>query len=560
MAKKQLKSLLEQRRAVITDLQTNANKTTLNKIYNTIAGSQKTIDQIISDDAVTPGVISNRRADTSVSTSTNVIKQCISAANEQEINDIIDKLVDEMIVFESDSSKFCEPNFSLIDNLSIDDDAKEELKSEIDKAFKRVYRMIKFSRHNIRATKDVSAKAKEWLTTGKLAYFLVFDDVAKPTAIKDIIEINLSKYTLIKHEEYIKTSKEDSSLANAKLVTYWSLHEITGTDSLGRQAYASQTSSLIYSIDSIQYQKNVFTDNEIVIADWSNVEFGMSSYVSYVATLIRPFNILRIMERTRIIWAVMNSRFRTMFVVPVKGKGRIRGKQTITETMSEYKDHITFDDSSGRISINGQADLPFNKEIWVGETASGKPEIQNLNGNGPDFSDTSQLLPWYQKLQKASRLPMSRFEDNNSVYWDNNPMQISLEERRFAKFVDKMQQAFVEVLRKPMYIQLLISNSKYIGDTNIYDAIGIKCNRYNEFQTMMELDMLTKTVDLIKNVKDSLTTYDKDGKEVPVIAIEYLIRKYMPMSKAERDKNAKYLEEEIAAIKRAEQNLALDNL
>jgi hypothetical protein len=555
MAKKVI-DVAVQRKAIFKDLKSNANKTTLNKIYQTIVGSQGTIDGILSDDAVVAGAINSQRRDTTISSNNASIKECISAANEQEIADILDKLTDELIVFGENDNKFCEPNYNLIDNLNITEEAKTELKNDIQKAFNKVYRLLRYSRHTIRQSKDVTAKCKQWLATGKLAYFYVYDNVEKPTTIKDIIEIDLTIYTLIKHEEYVK----NKAFPNGRLLTYWSLHKNTGFDKSGVMQYSAATTSFMYSIDNIEYQRNIFADNEIALADWSNSEFDLSAYMSYVAILIRPFNILRIMERTRIIWAVMNSRFRTMFVVPVKGKGRTRGKQTINEVMSEYKDHITFNDSTGSISINGNPDLPFNKEIWVGETASGKPEITQLNDRGPDFSDTSQLLPWYQKLQKASRLPMSRFEDNNSVYWDNNPMQISIEERRFAKFVDKSQQCFIEPIRKATYMQLLISNTKYIGDANIYDAIAIKCNKYDTFQSMMELEMLSKVVDTIKSTKDGLTMFNEDGLEVPVLSTKYLINKYLPMTKAERDKNAKYLEEEIKNINKAKQNDALDNI
>jgi hypothetical protein len=155
---------------------------------------------------------------------------------------------------------------------------------------------------------------------------------------------------------------------------------------------------------------------------------------------------------------------------------------------------------------------------------------------------------------------MSRFEDNNAVYWDNNPMQISLEERRFSKFVGKLQQTFVEIIRKPLYLQLLIQNTKYIGDSNIYDAIGIKCNKYDTFQSMMELEMLGKTIELIKSAKDGLVQYDEDGTEIPILATKYLVNKYMPMSKSERDKNKAYLDDEVKHIKKASYNDSLDNM
>ncbi|WNN12456.1 capsid assembly protein [Chryseobacterium phage MA9V-2] len=540
------------RKRIFKEMQNNTTKSVINKIYNSIQGNQTTMDNIVNEDAVSPGNLAGKATQTVFNTKVASVADCIGAASEMEIADILDRFVDEMIVYGTGNNRFCEPDYSSIEQLDITDNAKQELKDEIDKAFSRVYRLLKYSRHNIRSVEDVSALAKRWLTIGKLAYFIVYDNLEKPTKILDIIPIDLRRYTLIKHDIPVKVN--NGKYTSTKTVTYWTLHENTGNDQYGRTMYNSAMTNFTYSLDNAQFQKDIFTDMEITMADWSRVEFELSNVQSYTAMLLRPFNILRIMERTKIIWAVMNSRYRTMYKIPVANLGKQRGKQVISMVMNDYKENVEFNSTTGQISVNGQPDLPFNKDIWMGRGNAGEPEIIPLGGNGPDMSDTSTLTPFYQKLQKASKMPMSRFEENNAVYWDINPMAISLEERRFGKYNEKVQQQFIEPLRKCTYYQLLIANPKYIGDTNIYDALNIRCNRYNELEQMMELETLNKKIELIGDVKDKMKIYDKDGNEVPLISTRLLLDKYLPLTKAEKELNEKYIKEEQENIKKAIQN------
>lgn len=544
------------RKAVFKELKSNTNKSTINKIYNSINGNQTTMENIVNDDAITPGIISGRQQQQVFNTKVAAVADCIGASSEQEISDILDRFVDEMIVYEENSNRFCEPNYVLIDSLDLTDESKQALKDNLDKAFSRVYRMLKYSRHNIRSNEDVTAIAKKWLTIGKIAYFIIYDNIQNPKTIRDIIPIDLRKFTLVRHE--VPIGVKNGEFTATKNQVYWTLHENTGNDQYGRTTYTNNMTNFTYSIDNAQHTKELFLDMEITMADWQMVDMELSNFISYTAMLLRPFNILRIMERTKIIWAVMNSRFRTMYTIPVKGLGRTRGKQVINQVMNEYKDHVEFNNTSGEIRVNGQPDLPFNKEVWIGETTAGKPEIHNLNDKGPDMSDMSTLLPFYQKLQKATKMPMSRFEENNSVYWDNNPMAISLEERRFSKYVDKVQQQFIEPLRRATYIQLLLEHPEYIGDTKIYDAIMIKCGRYNQFEVMMELEMLNKTIELISEANDKMKVYNEKGIKVPLISSKLLINKYLPLSKADKELNKKYIDEEQAYIEKAKFNATLE--
>ena len=76
-------------------------------------------------------------------------------------------------------------------------------------------------------------------------------------------------------------------------------------------------------------------DSQIIYISYSQVNSPMR--ISYVERLIRSFNLLRIMEHSRIIWAVSNASFKTQFTIPVGGKSKTRAKQSLATLMNSYQ-------------------------------------------------------------------------------------------------------------------------------------------------------------------------------------------------------------------------------
>ena len=93
----------------------------------------------------------------------------------------------------------------------------------------------------------------------------------------------------------------------------------------------------------------------------------------------------------------------------------------------------------------------------------------------------------------------------------------------------------------------LISQGLYIpdikNDKRILDAISLHFNSYNEFNEMMEIEIMTKRVEFIGTMKDSLVITNDEGEEEPYFDPEFLIIKYLKMSDADLELNRKMKEE-----------------
>lgn len=448
---------------------------------------------------------------------------------EPEMDDILERMVDECIVYDSESNKFCFVETSQIDKLTLNDNAKQELIDAFSECFDVIYGLYAFNGVNTEPSRqDIKQLLREYLVRGRIAWEIVYDDIKQPTTIVAFRKLNAFALTPMRKNdiffwEYDRNQQEQASMQNV---------------------WGSQANTNIVAGGGLG--KTRLLDSQVVYLQWNDDGVGT---MSYLERLVRAFNLLRIIERSRIAYATTASRFRTQVTIPVKGKTKTQAYETLRKAMNKYHEKIDFDDSTGELTVNGQASIPFNSEIWFAETNSGKPSIQNLDPGMPDLSDTSAITYFRNNFQRLSKLPLSRFDEGGGN-WNVSDESMQRDERRFASFIAGIMHRFgVSVILKPTWILMCLQNNNFIGDNEILNALSIGYNKYNQYQVQLELNTLLKRVEAIQRISQSLVrNIDMNDTQKTFWSSEYLIEKYLSLPKTELDKNASMLERENAEI------------
>jgi hypothetical protein len=295
----------------------------------------------------------------------------------------------------------------------------------------------------------------------------------------------------------------------------------------------------------IQYKgggpkERILYDSQIIYLAYSSV--NSPSRVSYVERLIRSFNLLRVMEHSRIIWAVTNASFKMKFVIPVGGKSKTRAKQSLAQLMNNYRELVNFDTQSGEIQTNGKPMMQFHKEYWLPSKDGETPEIDTLANDGPQLSDTEALQWFSDKLKLASKIPFSRFDKDSPATYEMAAEGMDKEEIKFAKFINRLRSIFQEILVKPLYLQICLDHPELEDDTNFKGNLTIKYNKDNVFEELKQMELATKRIDFISQVRSSLTEQDKDMNEIPYFSLNFLIKKYGGFTEEDLKKNRKMKE------------------
>lgn len=427
-------------------------------------------------------------------------------AMQPELEDILDIMSNESIVYDDDESYICTPflDTGLIQDLN--EKSAEEIRNAMDVSFYKIYLLLEWK-------KFAWDEYKRYLIDGVIAYEIVYDNLENPKSIIGIVDIDPATLT--------KKVKDG--------ITYWIQFE--GKMGFERQLLDSQ---VIY----IKYEDS-----------------GVSTRQSYLERLIRPFNLYRIVEQAQVIWTVTQASFKTMFTIPVGAQNRTKGMQTLANTMNRYKEDINFNVETGELKVNGKMNMPFNKEYWLPENENGRPSIETLVDNGPMLNDSDQIKYFESKLWKMSKIPQNRFDkDSQTTWFGNDPTQALRDEINFSRFVIRLRNTFAEILLKPLRIQLTLSVPDIKNDKRILDSISLRWNSYNLFEEMMNIEVMTKRIEFIGTMKDSLSTTDAEGNEEPFFSLKFLVMKYLKMSDADLELNEKMkLEEKLAKAEGGEQ-------
>lgn len=424
-------------------------------------------------------------------------------ASQPEIEDILDVMADECIVYDDEEVYICKP---YIDNAVIQDlneNSLSEIRSAVDTIFYRMYLLCDWRN-------TAWNNFRRWLVDGDVAYEIIYDDIENPKNIIGIIDIDPATLTRV--------------VDNG--ITYW----VQFKDVMGRERKLLDA-QVIY----IKYEDS-----------------GVVERQSYLERLIRPFNVYRIVEQAQIIWTVTQSSFKTIFTIPVQGMSKARGLQTLNAAMNRYKEDISFNGDTGELKINGKMMLPFTREYFMPENENGKPEMETLTDQGPSLMDSEQLKWFESKLYKMSKIPESRFDRENQATWfGTDPSQQLRDEIKFSRFTTRLQHTFAEIILKPMRIQLALQIPDLKNDKRILNSVGVHFNSYNQFVELMEEQIDMTRIEHIQSLRDTFMTTDEEGNENHYFSDEFLLIKYLKMSDADLELNAKYKEKEKALKKQA---------
>lgn len=421
-------------------------------------------------------------------------------ALQPELEDILDTMTDESIVYDSDYTYFAEPFIEQQELNELEKKARKKISEEMNKIYRSLYKMLNWK---YRAWDDF----KRFLVEGILAWEIVYDSLEKPTKIIGLIPLDPATLT--------------KKFNNNK----WYWVQFKGMNGKERTLLDSQ---VIY----ISYQ-----------------ETNCISRLSYLERLIRPFNIYRIVEQAQLIWTITNASYKMKFTIPVKGMNKTMGMQTISSAMNRYKEDIKFQGETGELTINGQVNMPFNKEYWFPETESGSPEIESIGGDGPELNDNDQLKFFKNQLYKVSKIPISRFDQEAGETWfGTDATSVARIEINFARFITRLRNQFSQIIIKPLQLQLSLMIPELQGNRQILEAISLKYHSYNLFEEMMDIELMQKRVDFIQTMKESMVDMDVEGNDIKFFSSKYLVGKYLKLSAQDLELNAKLKQEEIEEL------------
>ena len=403
-------------------------------------------------------------------------------AIKDEIKDFLTQIADEAIIYD-DNNFFCH-----VEDLPSEFD--NTIKQKYQEYFKTIYRNFGFS-DGLTAWNYF----KNFLIDGFIAYEIVYDNKQK-----NIVELSpIDPMTIV-----------------------------VATD--------PGTATIVW----VQYPDNpqlrrVLLDSQIIYISYSNNnDFAETSYVE---NLIRPYNQLKMLEQTRLLYNINQAAIYKKFIIPTNGLTRQAAEQQIYELMSEYHEDVQWDDTMGTVSINGSTDIPHSKDFWFPNSDLGTPDMQIMASQGTDLNEDTMLQWFFRILKRASKLPFSRFDEESgggNIYGDSS--EITRDEIKFSHYIKRLRTIFKEILTKPLKIQMILDFPEVKDDNLFHSSLKLVFNSNELFEEWKYLNNLAKRADIVSNLSSNLV--DVEGNSW--LHIEWLVRKIMKLSDDDIAENNRY--------------------
>jgi hypothetical protein len=397
-----------------------------------------------------------------------------------ELRDFVSSICDEAIIY-SDDDDFCAPK-------PLSNDYSQDVKDKYQEYFEKIYNRYGFS-DNISAWNMM----RDFLIDGYLAFEIVWDDKKK-----NIIHFNgLKPETLV-------------------------------------PAYEPSIGNLWIQFPEDPTLRRILLDSQIIFISYSTQ--SDFSETSYLEGLIKPYNQLKILEQTKLMFNIINATIYQKFIIPTKGLSKQKAEEQIGQLIADYSEEIEWDDTLGTVTINGRKHLPYNKQVWFPDGDAGTPQMDLVSPEGHNLNENDMLTWFYNILKRATKIPFQRFDrENGGGNMFSDAAEMTRDEIKFNNFISRIRANYRELIVKPLKLQMCMEFPELKDDEIFLNQVNITFNSNQLFEEWKKLANFEKRSNILSNL---LSIQTADGN--PYFHIDYLIDKVMKLSNEEVQENKSY--------------------
>ncbi len=402
-----------------------------------------------------------------------------------EIRDFVSTIADECIVY-NDERDFCAPT-------ALPTDYSDEIHDKYQEFFEKIYNRFGFS-----DTITAWNMMKDFLVDGFIAIEIIYDDKKK----------NIIGFNRLRPETLVP-------------------------------AYEPTIGHLWIQFPEDPQLRRIFLDSQLIYISYSTQ--NEYSETSYVEGLIKPYNQLKILQQTRIMFNIINATVYQKFTIPIKGMSRQKAEEQIGQLIHDYSEEVEWDDSLGTLTINGAKHLPYNKQVWFPDGDGGTPNMELVSPQGHNLNDDSMLDWFYNALKRASKIPISRFEGDNgggNLVTDANEM--TRDEIKFHNFINRLRANFKEIIVKPLRLQMLIEFPELKEDEFFTNGVDITFYSNQIFEEWKKINNLEKKAGIVGTLLGVM------NGEKPYFHIEWIMDNIFKLSPEDKAENQKYWEKDAS--------------
>ena len=349
-----------------------------------------------------------------------LIKKYREMSMSQEVDLAISDVVNEAVVHEDGKSTVA----ISLDNVEQSDGIKTKISNE----FKSLLKLLDFN-------KTGSDLFRKWYIDGKIYHHIIIDMDKVKDGIQDLISVDALNIKKIK-----EIRKEKDAVTGVDMVAATEEYFVYTVD-----AESNMTNNVVrVAPDAISYVHSGMVDNQKQII------------IGYLYKSIKPFNQLRMIEDSLVIYRLARAPERRIFYIDVGNLPKLKAEQYLRSVMDKYKQKVIYNASTGEVE-DQKKQMSMLEDFWLPRRDGGRgTEISTLP-SGQNLGEIEDIEYFRKKLYQSLNVPISRIEGTEQTAFNlGRATEINRDEVKFGKFIAKLRQRFSHLFTDLLKIQLLL--------------------------------------------------------------------------------------------------------
>jgi len=395
-----------------------------------------------------------------------------------EVDNAITDIVDGAISSADNNA----PVDLVLDQLDMPETIKEKILDE----FKTVLGLYKFNRKGYKYFRD-------WYIDSRI-YFQILPNENSKSGIKELRLIDPLKIKKIKEVE--KKTDPKTKVDYEVVVKEYYIYSPAGftKESSGRD-------------NNNNFDTAVKLDSESVISVNSGLfDKNKKKIIGYLNKVLKIVNQLNFLENALVVYRVSRAPERRIFYIDVGNLPTKKAEEYIQSVISRYRNKLTYDVSTGEIH-DSTRHMSMLEDFYLPRKEGGRgTEISTLPG-GENLGQIEDILYFQKKLHRALNVPVSRMEADSSFSLGRST-EITRDEVKLQKFIDKLRKQFSQIFMGALRIQLILKKIiKKSEWQEIEDAIGFDYVEDNYFAELKEFEILRERMEMLQTVSEYVGKY-----------------------------------------------------
>ena len=375
----------------------------------------------------------------------------------------------------------------------------EKIKRKIRSEFHEVLRLLSFEQKG----HDVF---RRWYVDGRVFYHKIIDTKNPRRGITELRYIDPTKIKKVR--EVKKTIDKKTSIQMTEKIEEYYVYNEKG---LGSAGTSGTNQGLKIAMDSISYCPSGLIDG------------NSGRVLSHLHKAIKPVNQLRMIEDALVIYRISRAPERRIFYIDVGNLPKIKAEQYLKDVMNRYRNKLVYDARTGEIR-DDRNHMSMLEDFWLPRREGGRgTEITTLPG-GSNLGEIDDIQYFQKKLYKSLNVPISRM-DSEAGFSLGRASEITRDELKFTKFVQRIRKKFVPLFTDILRTQLLLKGVIAPEDwPSLQEHIQYDFLQDGHFAELKDAELLNDRIQALDGIQSYIGTF---------FSKEYVLKKVLRMNDAD---------------------------